>query len=91
MRRDDKALRDMIPADDPGFSVELIDRDEYGYLQAIVSIDGDMALVSRRYGSWQTIPDETGRCKDILPRYAARLELEARRVSPAEITDEIGG
>lgn len=59
-------------------------RADHGELDAHISIGNGAVPVTRRYGSWSTMPDAAGRTRDILAEYAARLQRAARRYERRE-------
>lgn len=54
--------------------------DESGILTARVSRDGKTVPVTRRYGSWTTVPDDRGAFRDVLPVIARDLQAKARKL-----------
>jgi hypothetical protein len=62
-------------------TIELIEREASGELCALVSVNGDLIEVTRRFGSWTTLPNEnTGKFREILPAYARELQLAAKHI-----------
>lgn len=56
----------------------LLDRDEHGAYVALIAVGNDTVEVTRRFGSWSTVPDANGRYRGLLPHVAAALQAEVR-------------
>lgn len=69
-----------------GLVITKLRRDPRGHLVARVSREGRTLDVTRRYGSWTTVPDDHGSCREILPLVAKVLQERARRFERAEHT-----
>lgn len=69
----------------PDLIITKLERDEFGVWTAHVSRAGNTIPVTRRYGSWGTIP-EGGRWAQLLPDVAAALQ---KRVFPIENRERI--
>lgn len=59
-------------------------RADHGELEASVSVNGGTVPVTRRYGSWGTLPDGEGRWSHLVPSVAAELQDRARRFEKQE-------
>lgn len=70
---------------DRGPRITKVERDARGHWTA--NIGG--LPVTCRYGSWTTVPDESGRCREILPAHARRLAERVRREARAEGRGEV--
>jgi hypothetical protein len=65
-------------------TIEVLELDPHGVPTAIVAAaNGDLIEVSRRFGSWQTVPDDEGRTRDVMPPHAAALQKAARKLVTA--------
>lgn len=67
------------------FVITKLQRDGDGLWTARVVVNGEAVPVTRRYGSWGTIPDG-GRWTQLIPEVAAALQ---KRVWPTENRERI--
>lgn len=59
-------------------------RTESGELEARVSLAGRTVPVTRRFGSWTTVPDRQGRFRDLQRWVAVELQKRARPLDREE-------
>lgn len=60
-------------------ALEIIVEREGSHYVALISTDSEVIEVSREFGSWQTIPDESGRRRDVMPKVAVTLQEHVKR------------
>jgi hypothetical protein len=65
--------------------VTKLHRADHGELEARITVNGGETIpVTRRFGSWTTMPDARGACRHVLPRFAAILQERARPLDLAQ-------
>lgn len=70
-----------------GIIVTKLRREDHGELEANLSIGGTTVPVTRKFGSWGTIPDERGSWIALPPRLGFALQERARRFERREAAD----
>lgn len=69
-------------------TITKLQRDEYGVWTARVSRDGSTIPVTRRFGSWGTIPDDAGRWSHLPYEFAAALQKRVRSIERRESSEK---